>query len=259
MRIHNNRLRQWVNLLAILSAFGTNIWANIAPLNGLTLGEISSTFFPNVLIIPANYAFAIWGVIYLGLISLGIYQALPTKGNDLHLGQMGYYLAMSSFSQIIWVFLFQSQLFTWSVLAMLGILIPLIILYLRLDINLSKRSFSQRWLVNFPISIYFAWITVATIVNIASALEIINWGGWGITPLVWTIIMMLIATVIGIVVTWQRMDGIFGGVIIWALVAIAFRQLEMITLALVALFLALLLLVTIILSRRAKPRGYGSQ
>ena len=77
MKVNQDWLRQWVNFLAILAAFGTNVWANVAPLSGLTIGEISRTFFSNVLIIPANYAFAIWGLIYLGLISLAIYIVLP--------------------------------------------------------------------------------------------------------------------------------------------------------------------------------------
>ncbi|MDP8966369.1 MAG: tryptophan-rich sensory protein, partial [Cyanobacteriota bacterium] len=50
-------LRQVLNLTAILAAFGVNVLANIAPFNGLTIGEISNTVFRNVLITPANYAF----------------------------------------------------------------------------------------------------------------------------------------------------------------------------------------------------------
>ncbi len=257
MKVNQDGLRQWVNFLAILAAFGINVWANVAPLNGLTIGEISTTFFPNVLIIPANYAFAIWGLIYLGLISLAIYQVLPTQGNNPRLHQMGYYLAISSFSQIIWVFLFQSQLFALSVIAMVGILVPLILLYLRLGINLTNVPSPQRWLINFPISIYFAWISVATIVNIASALEAADWSGWGISPLVWTVIMMVLGTIIAVIVTWQRGDGIFGGVFVWALVAIAFRQGENPTLAIMAGLLAGLLVLIISTRRTTEARQRG--
>ncbi|MBE9221277.1 tryptophan-rich sensory protein [Cyanobacterium stanieri LEGE 03274] len=254
MKIDQDRLRQWVNFLAILSAFGINIWANIAPWKGLTIGEISTTFFPNVLIIPANYAFAIWGLIYLGLISLAIYQVLSTQSNNPRFRQMGYYLAISSLSQIIWVLLFQSQLFTLSVMAMVGILIPLILLYLRLGINLTKLPFLQKWLINFPISIYFAWISVATVINIASALDRANWGGWGISSQVWTAIMMVVSATIAVTVIWQRRDNVYGGVFVWALVAIALRQIEEnLTLAVIAGVLAGLL-VLIIIGRKAKAR-----
>ena len=54
-------IRQVSTLIAIIAAFGMNIWANVNPPNGLTIGEISQNIFKNVLITPANYAFAIWG------------------------------------------------------------------------------------------------------------------------------------------------------------------------------------------------------
>lgn len=250
MKVNQDSLRGWVNFLAVLAAFGTNIWANIAPLNGLTLGEISRTFFPNVLIIPANYAFAIWGLIYLGLISLGIYIVLPRPQMNPRLRQMDYYLAIGSVSQIIWVFLFQSQLFALSVIAMVGILVPLIVLYLRLGINLTTVHSPQRWLVNFPISIYLAWISVATIVNIASALDAADWSGWGISPQVWTAIMMVVGTIIAIIVIWQRNDGIFGGVFVWAFIAIALRQWNKTNLAITAMVMAGILLILILSQRR---------
>jgi hypothetical protein len=246
MKVNQDYLRGWVNFLAVLAAFGTNVWANVAPLNGLTIGEISRTFFPNVLIVPANYAFAIWGLIYLGLISLGIYMVLPRQQINSRLRQMGYYLTISSLSQIIWVFLFQFQLFALSVIAMVGILVPLIVLYLRLGINLTTSPSRQRWLINFPISIYLAWISVATIVNISSALDVEDWSGWGLSPQVWTAIMIVVGTILAVIVTWQRQDLIFAGVFVWALLAIALRQWENTNLALLAMVMSGTLLILIL-------------
>jgi uncharacterized membrane protein YqjE len=119
-------IRQVLNLTAILAAFGVNVLANIAPFNGLTIGEISNTVFRNVLITPANYAFAIWGLIYLGLITLGVYQVLPAQRQNPSLRQMGYLLVLASLAQILWVFFFQYRMFTLSLVAMLAILLPLI-------------------------------------------------------------------------------------------------------------------------------------
>ena len=243
MKLNKDILRQWVNLIAILTAFATNVLANIAPINDLTIGEISSRFFGEVLIIPANYAFAIWGLIYLGLISLAVYQALPSQRYQPRLQQMGYYLAIASVVQVIWVYLFQFQLFTLSMVAMLGILIPLILLYLRLEINVKKLAFSQRWLVNFPISIYLGWISVATIVNVASVLDFSNWNGWGVSPVIWTVIMMTIASVIGLILVWQRQDLAFAGVLVWALIAIVSKHSDNLTLVIAGWLLAGVLLV----------------
>ncbi len=239
MKLNQDILRQFSNFIAIIAAFVTNILANIYPLNGLTIGEISNTIFKDVLITPANYAFAIWGVIYLGLISFAIYQALPSQKQNSILRKIGYLLVISSFAQIIWVVLFQFQYFGLSVVAMLVILIPLTIIYLRLKPEFSNarllfaKSFSrqEKWLINIPISIYFAWISVATIVNMASFLDYWDWDGWGISPQIWTVIMIIIATAIAIIVTIKYSDIAYGGVFIWALVAITIRHLDSLTIA----------------------------
>ncbi|MGB5632939.1 MAG: tryptophan-rich sensory protein, partial [Waterburya sp.] len=125
-------MRQILTLVAILAAFGMNIWANINPPNGSTIGAISQNIFGNVLITPASYAFVIWGLIYLGLISFAIYQALPAQKNNLLLEKIGYKLAIASFFQIIWVICFLYRHYAASFIAMLCILLPLIAAYGRL-------------------------------------------------------------------------------------------------------------------------------
>ena len=53
-------VRQFITLAAVIIAFIVNVLSNIFPLNGLTIGGVSNTLFKDVLIVPANYAFAIW-------------------------------------------------------------------------------------------------------------------------------------------------------------------------------------------------------
>src|SRR5210317_2165373 len=89
-------IRQIITLVTIIAAFGTNTWANINPPNGLTIGAISQEIFGNVLITPANYAFAVWGLIYLGLFSFAVYQALPAQKSDSLLRKIGYKIAIAS-------------------------------------------------------------------------------------------------------------------------------------------------------------------
>ncbi len=118
-KFNSDMIRQWSNLIAILATFLMNIYVNISPPGGQTIGEISNTIFKDVLITPASYAFAIWGLIYLGLISFGIYQILPAQRENQILRKCQYFLVGASLIQIVWIFLFQYQLFTLSVLAML--------------------------------------------------------------------------------------------------------------------------------------------
>ena len=246
-KFNSDMSRQWANLIAILGTFFLNIYVNIYPPNGLTIGEISNTIFKDVLITPASYAFAIWGLIYLGLISFGIYQLLPAQRDNQILPRCQYFLVGASLAQVVWIFLFQYQLFVFSVLAMLGILGCLICLYLNLGISYERVSKKDKWFVHYPISIYFAWISVATIVNVACALDNLGWDGSGQVAIFWTIIMLIVGTVIAAIINIQKQDVAYTLVFVWALTAIAVRHLNILIITISAGILALGLVVLVFL------------
>jgi hypothetical protein len=234
-------LRPWLTLAAILAAFAINTASNIVPIKGQSIGEISNTLFQDVLITPANYAFIVWGVIYVGLFAFGGYQLLPRQQKNSTLDRIGYLITVGSIAQCLWVIVFQLRLFTLSFFAMALILLSLIAAYLQMHQATQRQSL---WYVQVPISIYLAWISVATVVNGAIALYAINWNGWGFSPVGWTITMLGAATVIAFIVTLRHQDLAFVGVFVWALVAIAAKHLNIPVIAYTAAGLALFLLCT---------------
>lgn len=252
-------IRPLLTLVAILGTFAVNVLSNFYPLNGLNIGEISNTLFADVLITPANYAFAIWGVIYLGLIGFGIYQLLPAQRRNPLLRRVDYALMVACVAQAIWVYLFLSRLFWLSVVAMLGILLPLIYIYRSLDPQRQRLPRSDKWLVQVPLSIYFGWITVATIVNVALALFNQGWNGWGFAPQGWTIILLIIAAAIAAVISVQRRDAAYVLVIAWALIAIAVRQANLLGVAITAIALAIGLVILLFLVNIASFKNIFSK
>lgn len=238
-------IRQLVTLVSIITAFGMNILANVNPPKGLTIGEISNKFFNDILITPANYAFAVWGVIYLGLISLAIYQVLPTQKTNLLLQKIGYKLAIASIAQIVWVICFLYRQYAVSFLAMLGILLPLIAAYWSIPFD-RRISRWDKYLIRTPISTYLSWISVATIVNGATVLKTWEWNGWGISPVIWTIIMLLLAALITHLVSIPRLDYVYAAVFIWALVAIAIKNVDTIIISGTAIGLSLVLIILLL-------------
>ncbi|MEY3332119.1 MAG: hypothetical protein RLZZ176_419 [Cyanobacteriota bacterium] len=251
--VNNNqdRLRQWVTLIAIVGAFVVNVASNIFPLNGLSIGAISNTVFKDVLIIPANYAFAVWGLIYLGLFALAVYQFIPSKKQDTDLQKIGYLLVIASGFQSIWVYFFLARLFTLSVLAMFGILVSLMVIYQLLGIGKKIVSQRKKLCLHYPISIYMSWISVATVVNVACALHFYGWNGWGISGQVWTMIMLVIASIVGAVMMIRFNDIPYVGVTVWALIAIAIKHSDVDMLRNLATFLVFALIsITIIRSSR---------
>ena len=215
---------QIATIAAILGAIVVNALSNFFPLNGLSIGAISNTLFSEVLVTPANYAFAIWGVIYLGLVAFGIYQAAPARRDNARLQRVRSPIIAASLFQSLWVFAFQGRLFWLSVVVMIGILLSLVSAFLQSKKDSDRISRAEKWLIQIPIGVYFGWITVATVVNIASALYNSGWTGSGISPAIWTVILSAISAAIAATITLQYRDIAFPAVIIWALVAIALRQ-----------------------------------
>jgi hypothetical protein len=249
-------VRQFLTLAAIVGAFAVNVISNINPPGGVPIGEISNTVFKNVQIIPANYAFAIWGLIYLGLFVFGIYQALPRQREQPDLRKIGYLLVIASIAQSAWVYLFLGRMFTYSVVAMVLILIPLIATYLILGIGTNPVTRAKRWCVHYPISIYLSWISVATIVNVACALYSQGWNRWGLTAEIWTAIMLFAASAICDLVLTARRDIPYTGVTVWALVAVAVKQWSNQRLGLIALGCAVLLVIMTFVMQGVRRRDY---
>ena len=82
----------------------------------------------------------------------------------------------------------------------------------------------MKWLIHIPFSIYLGWITVATIANVTSLLYYLEWNGWGISPEIWTLIMLATAVIIGAAVSFNRTDMAYAAVLIWAFAGIAVKH-----------------------------------
>ena len=85
----------------------------------------------------------------------------------------------------------------------------------------SKKIITFYW---WPICIYSGWITVATIANITAYLAKIEWSGFGISEIQWTIIMIIIATLLNALMIYKRNMREFALVGVWALIAIYIKQ-----------------------------------
>jgi benzodiazapine receptor len=217
-----NVVRQWVNVVAVIATIVVNGLANALPLNGLTTGEISDRF--QVYFVPAGYVFSIWGLIYLALIGFAIYQLLPAQRENPRLLRVGYLFAASCAANVAWLFLWHYEQFELTVVAMTALLLLLIAIYLRLGIGRTAVPAAERWLVQVPFSIYLGWITVATVANVTSLLDYLNWGGWGISPEVWAVIILVVAGAIAAAVSLTRGDVAYMLVILWAFAGIAVKQ-----------------------------------
>lgn len=229
-------------VIAIIATLLVNTLSNFFPPGGQNVGEIANTILAGVLITPANYAFIIWGLIYVGLIAYGIYQLQPTQQRNPQFWKINKLLIAACIAQIIWIFCFTLQFFYLSILPMLGILVSLLGIYVTLGIGEGRSSWQQRWLVQIPFSVYTAWISVATIVNVASALYAAGWEGWGLSHAAWTAIMLVVGGVVAGSIAVNLRDLPFVLVFAWAYGAIALRHSDIPTIWMTAVVVTVVLL-----------------
>jgi len=81
-------------------------------------------------------------------------------------------------------------------------------------------------IVSLPFSIYFGWITVATIANVTTLLVSLNWQGFGIPDYIWTIVVLIIGLIIGSITMYKKKDFFFGLVFLWAYTGILLKHLQ---------------------------------
>ncbi len=216
-------LKQVAVLLATVATITVNALANILPINGQQTGQISDRF--DVYFVPAGYVFSIWGLIYLGMIAYSVYQLLPAARNNRRIQSIGWLYVGSAAANIAWIFLWHYNLFVWTLAAMLSLLALLIVMYLRLAQDpIQMRSWGERLLVRLPISVYLGWITVATLANVTDVLSYVGWGGWGIAPQIWAVILLVVATLVAALMAVTRRDVGYLLVLVWAFAGIAVKQ-----------------------------------
>ncbi len=215
--------RQVVNVLVIAATIILNILANALPFNNQNTGDISDSF--PVLFTPAGYVFAIWGLIYLGLIAFAIFQALPSQRENPRLRAVGYLFAWSGVANMVWLFcwhyLNQSAWFFLTQVAMLALLVLLIMTYLRLETGVTRVSRAETWFARVPVSIYLGWISVATIANTAIWLYASGLSSLSADVQAWlTVLVLVVGAILGFLMAYYRRDVAYILVLVWAYIGV---------------------------------------
>jgi hypothetical protein len=212
----------FANIAAFIVTVIINGLANTTIIGGKNTAEISDMY--PTLITPVGYTFSIWGIIYLLLAIFLVYQALPSQREKTFQKQISGLFILTCLFNVSWLFLWQNNYISYSVILIIGFLLSLIAIYLRLNIGKSKVPLKEKLAVHLPFSVYLGWLTIATIANITIALTAVNWDGFGIAAETWAILVLVVALLITLAVIFTRRDIAYSLVVIWALAGIAVNQ-----------------------------------
>lgn len=168
---------------------------------------------------PADYAFMIWGLIYI-LLAIWLYQQLSNNGDTNLYLQIGYWLPINFLLNALWLPLFTNQHYIVAFIDLLAILYTLIIIYATIQ-NSRNTTFFFR----LPFSLYMGWSSLAILIQLSILFDIYDvYPFLEADELGWTIIFILLGGIASMAVTLINRDVVFSLVFIWGLVALIIEQ-----------------------------------
>ena len=211
------RTKQILVIIATAGMILLNYLAATGVLGGIDTGAVSDKYATNIT--PAGYAFAIWSLIYLGMIAFSIRQALPSnreKFKDLRLIYI-----ISCVANGLWLYVWSQE----AIVVCLGIILVLLACLAAINGKLKNdETNADYWLVKVPFGIYFGWVTAATILNATIALVYLDVNASETTAYILGAILIFTAAALGVLIRFTLKNYFYPLAIAWALTAIAVKQ-----------------------------------
>lgn len=213
--LNSKRSTVWtiINLVVFFATLGVNYLGASGFFNGMGQAAVSSKY--QTLLTPNGFAFSIWGVIYTLVFATLIYLFIKRKdpASARLVGLISAPFVISSLFNMAWIVAFSYERVGLSTVFIVGILVSLMVIAHRIYNARAEVPFT---LAGTAFSLYASWVFVATILNSAILYVQQGWQGFGISPSVWTILVLLsiIAVVVGYVRRYQ--NAVFPIAVAWA-------------------------------------------
>jgi len=208
----------WIATISFVGVLFVNALSILQPLNGLTTGQVSDLY--PALFRPAGITFWIWGVIYLLLTG---FIALSWQRQDSFLiERILPWFILSCALNISWLVAWHLLLPLLSLVIMLGLLVTLLRIFGIIQTDMSIDELETMF-VALPFRMYFAWICIATIANVAALLAHWDLDGGRTAQEISAIVMMVIATLLSAHFVRLYRAWSFPIVTLWALFGICLR------------------------------------
>ena len=224
------RLLSFFNLLALAAHIAVAYLTQLRVISDQNPGDVSKLY--NSLLTPADISFGIWGLIYSGLLLFCIYHFIMSSRHgvshyaNVWTRRIGPWFVLNNFGSIAWLFFWTNEMITLSVVVIFLQLITIIIIHLRTGIHDPHSPVDLKVFTQFPLSIYFGWLTFAALANTSIFLLASGWAGFGLhySPLEWTRIIIGATVFLTLIVIFTRRNVFFGLVIIWGLYGIILKR-----------------------------------
>ena len=215
--------RSPIQRFAVVLAVFIQIGATFLPQLGFgdPIGDRSDSV--RTLITPSGWAFAIWGLLFLGSAIFAIWQALPGQRDNRLIDRIAYPAAIALAAQGVWAT--YTQFANLTAISAVIILVSLagLLICLRALSSQETLSSGERWFAALVLSALAAWLTAASIVNVSATLVYYGIGGGFAYPLAAAIMVAVGGVIAATAVVRSRGNPWYTLVFCWALLAIYYR------------------------------------
>ncbi len=238
-----NRLRQLIVVLTVVGLVGYTLYADALPLYGKSHLQVVAAL--PIQLVPSPVTFAIWFVIFAGLIMYATYQLMPRQtGNSLH-NRTGFWLLVAAVGHCVWVHFWHMGDWQWALVGAVVELEALMAIYVRLEIGRIRVRRNETLFVRLPFSIYLGWSAVTTTITLAAFLNTGDWLPIALQDEQWLLIVItLLAVLVGFVAMRHR-DFVLALTVVWGLAGLGLRHQSNLTILLAVIILSAAVLLAV--------------
>ena len=212
----NDRLRAVLVLLASLGMIAFSGLAIAGYVNNATPAEIGTRY--QAALTPSEYAFSIWGLIYLGLAAFSIFQLLPANLARFR-GVRTLYIT-SCVLNVAWLYFWLNDRPFVCLVLVSGLALTLFLLTARLS---SADDLVTR-ITEAAFGLYAGWVAIEALATLFVVLAAV---GDAVSPSLSAalgVVAIILISAIAVLMVWKYSNYLFPLAVAWGITAIAIKQ-----------------------------------
>ncbi len=184
------------------------------------------------LVLPATYAFSIWGPIFLLCLVYALYQAVPRRRTDRAFRAYGWWAAAAFLANGVWIYAFTNRQFVLAeVIIVTGWLcaVTAFLICARVTPPAAASNIDQ-WIIGPAFGLLAGWLTAASFVGLAGTLVAMGLSadGPGAERGAAALLLAAAGVAVGLILraraAFSAIWVAYGAAVLWALLAIVVEQ-----------------------------------
>lgn len=204
---------------AVTALFAVYVLAVTLPLGGRDFAELLARHANEFT--PAEFTFAVWPVILIGVAAFVPYSFLPSQGRDPHMRRVELLLCVACFLGIGWFFSWHFEWLGVAVVAAALLVIAVALAWLPLASPRARHTLMKRLLAVLPLRLFLGWSLALAAVTVMAYLTSAGWGAEGIGEQAAAVSAIGLLLVCGLLAALVWRDWVVGLVLAWTMAGVA--------------------------------------